>query len=187
MGWRNGRTPVVKGGAPLGHGLVEETARARGWHDDRRWAIACACAVFVMALLAEADTGDLNVPHTLVTCGVALVVLALLWPAQVVAGEGWLTVRSLLRTRRVRTDALAAVWLVGDLSACLVLRDVHGGRVELDPEVVVADPLLWHLLETGVHRSQERGSLRTGRRVLAGLGERVDGEAGAILRASGLT
>ena len=177
---------MVRGGRPHGHGLVHETAGARGWHSDRRWAVGCACAVFAMAMLAEWDTGDLSVLHTLATCGVALVVVALLWPAKVVAGEGWLSVRGVLRTRRVRTDALVGVWLIGDLASSLVLRDVHGGRAEIDPEVVVANPLLWHLLETGVHRSQESGTLQTGRRVLAGLGARVDDEAGAIFRASGL-
>ena len=186
MGRRHSQPPLVAGGRSSGPGTVRDTARAQGWRSDRRWAIGCACAAFVLAELAEWDTGDLSLLHTLLTCGIALVVLAMLWPAQVVAGEGWLTVRGPLRTRRVRTDALAGMWLIGDLACSLVLRDIHGGRAEIDAEVVVADPVLWHLLESGVHRSQERGTLRTGARVLTGLGRRVDGEARAILRASGL-
>ncbi|MBY8879998.1 hypothetical protein [Actinacidiphila acidipaludis] len=186
MGRRHSPPPVVGGDRSLGHGPVHETVRARGRRGDRRWAIGCACAVLAMAMAAEADTGELGVLHALATCAVALVVAALLWPAKVTAGEGWLSVRGVLRTRRVRTDALVAVLLVGEIAAGLVLRDVHGGHAEIDPEVVVADPLLWHLLDTGVRRSLERGTLRTGRRVVAGLGRRVDDEAGAILRASGM-
>ncbi|MFI1095458.1 hypothetical protein [Streptomyces sp. NPDC020917] len=186
MGRRHGQPPLVAGGRSFGPGTVRGTARARGLRGDRRWAIGCACAAFVLAQPAAWDSGEPGLAQTAFTCGIALVVLAVLWPAQVAAGEGWLVVRGPLRTRRVRTDALAGIWLVGDLASSLVLRDIHGGRAEVDAEAVVADPLLWHLLESGVHRSQERGTLRTGARVLTGLGRRVDGEARAILRASGL-
>lgn len=186
MARRHSGPPEVRGGRPTAHGLVRDTAHARGFRSDRRWAVGCAAAAFVLATLAEWDSGDVSATHSAVTLGAALGVLAMLWPAQVTAGEGWLTVRGLLRTRRVRTDALAGMWLIGDLASSLVLRDVHGCRVELDSETVVANPLLWHLLESGVHRSQQCGTLRTGARVLDGLGRRVDGEAAAILRASGL-
>ncbi|SEO81055.1 hypothetical protein [Actinacidiphila rubida] len=186
MGWRDSRLPEIEAGRPLAHGPVRDTAHARGFRSDRRWAVGCAGAAFALAMLAEADSGDLGAAYAAATLGAALVVLALLWPPRVTAGQGRLAVRGLLRTRTVRTDALAGMWLIGDLATSLVLRDVDGRRVELDSETVVANPLLWHLLEAGVHRSQERGTLRTGARVLDALAHRVDGEAAAILRASGL-
>lgn len=186
MGWPYGRPPAITGGRPDAHGPAHETVRARGFRDDRRWAAGCAAVALALAMTAEWDSGDVSWPHAVVTVALALLVAALLWPARVVAGEGWLTVRRPLRTRTVRTDALAGMYLIGDLATSLVLRDVHGRRVELDAEKVVSDPLLWHLLEAGVHRSQQRGTLQTGARVLHGLGERVDGEARAILHASGL-
>ncbi|MGW5256300.1 hypothetical protein ACWERW_25440 [Streptomyces sp. NPDC004012] len=74
------------------------------------------------------------------------------------------------------------------VSCHLVLRDVHGHRMQLDPRVLVANPLLWHLLDTGVRRSLERGTLRHGADVLERLGRRIDDEAmEAVLRASGLS
>ncbi|MFI2640780.1 hypothetical protein [Streptomyces sp. NPDC018610] len=72
-------------------------------------------------------------------------------------------------------------------SSHLVLRDAHGNRLELDPRILLANPLLWHELDTGVRRSLERGTLRQGADVLHRLGERIDDEtAQAVLRASGL-
>ncbi|GAU69183.1 hypothetical protein SSP35_11_00020 [Streptomyces sp. NBRC 110611] len=69
----------------------------------------------------------------------------------------------------------------------LVLRDVHGRWLELDRRVLEADPLVWHLLDAGVRRSLDRGTLRHGAYVLQELADRIDGhEARAVLKASGL-
>jgi hypothetical protein len=46
--------------------------------------------------------------------------------------------------------------------------------------------MLWHLLDTGIRRSEQRGTLRSEPEALAELRERVDGQARAILNASGL-
>jgi len=148
--------------------------------------VVCAGALLGLAMLLDWDSGGLTVPRAVLWAGLAIVVFAVLLPPRVVAGDGRLTVRGLVRTRRVRTDALVGAWQSGEFARCLVLRDVYGGRVELDPRILVANPLLWHLLDGGVRRSRERGTLRYGAQVLAGLGERVDEEAGAILRASGV-
>ncbi|GAA2922675.1 hypothetical protein GCM10020221_18500 [Streptomyces thioluteus] len=70
----------------------------------------------------------------------------------------------------------------------LVLRDVGGNRVELDPRVLRTNPLLWHQLDAGARRARERGLLREGAAVLeavGGAGGRRGGRGG-ILRASGL-
>jgi hypothetical protein len=88
----------------------------------------------------------------------------------------------------VHTDALAAVRQYEGVSSHLVLRDVHGHSLELDPRVLAANPLLWHELDTGVRRSLERGTLRHGADVLDRLGRRIDDEtAQAVLRESGLS
>ncbi|WP_181690414.1 hypothetical protein [Streptomyces sp. NBRC 110611] len=46
---------------------------------------------------------------------------------------------------------------------------------------------MWHLLDAGVRRSLDRGTLRHGAYVLQELADRIDGhEARAVLKASGL-
>ncbi len=113
--------------------------------------------------------------------------VAVLRPARVTAGDGWLASRGLLRERRVRTDLLTRVRHVDGVAPRIVLRDVGGGRVELDPRVLRANPLLWHQLDTGARRALDRGLLREGAAVLEALRQRVDGEgAREILRASGV-
>ncbi|WBO64817.1 hypothetical protein [Streptomyces camelliae] len=92
------------------------------------------------------------------------------------------------RRRLVRTDALTAVRQYDGPSTHPVLRDVHGNRLELDPRILAAEPLLRHELDTGVRRSLQRGTLCHGADVLDRLGHRIDGEtAPAVLRASGLS
>lgn len=115
-------------------------------------------------------------------------VLAVLLPPRVTAGPGWLAVRTPWRRHVVRTDALVAVRQYGTVCVHLVLCDTHGGRLELDPRVLAANPLIWHELDTGVHRSVERGTLRQGADILDRLGHRIDDETTrAVLRASGLS
>ncbi|CAM5241091.1 hypothetical protein [Streptomyces aurantiogriseus] len=112
--------------------------------------------------------------------------LVVLLPHRVTAGPGWLAVRGPLHRRAVRTDALTAVRQYTGVSAHLVLRDAHGHRLELDPRVLVDNPLLWHQLDTGVRRSLERGTLRQGADVLERLGHEIDDRiTRAVLKASG--
>lgn len=93
-----------------------------------------------------------------------------------------------LTTCRHRLSAAGTVWRYDDVSSHLVLRDGFGHRLELDPRVLTADPLLWHELDTGVRRSVERGTLLQGADVLNDLGHSIDDEtARAALRASGLS
>lgn len=85
------------------------------------------------------------------------------------------------------TDALVSVRRDGAIATRLVLRDAYGGSVALDPEILVANPLLWHRLDAGARRSRERGTLRYGVSTLWQLGERIDGgTARDVFRASGL-
>ncbi|KNB52972.1 hypothetical protein AC230_10230 [Streptomyces caatingaensis] len=183
--------------------MVRAGARARGtaarrpWHGalawDRGWrreARAAWCWGFALGgVLAGADLarGSLDGPRAACWTALAAALVAVLRPARITAGAGWLATRGLLRERRVRTDLLTRVRQVDGVAPRLVLCDVAGNRVELDPRVLRANPLLWHELDAGVRRARERGLLREGAAVLDALGERVDGEgARAVLRASGV-
>ncbi|UQA95497.1 hypothetical protein [Streptomyces halobius] len=117
----------------------------------------------------------------------ALVLFAVLYPSRVTADEHWLASRGLLRTRRVRTDLLVLVRRGDGVAPRLVLRDAVGGRVELDPKVLTANPVLWHRLDQGVRRSRGRGLLRCGAAPLQALADRIDHDgARAVFEASGL-
>ena len=141
-----------------------------------------------MTMLVDWDAGTLTPPRTLLWITLSAAVFAVLLPPRVTAGPGWLAVRGLGRRRLVRTDALVAIGQFSGASSHLVLRDTDGHRLELDPRILIADPLVWHELDTGMHRSLERGTLRQGTDVLRALGHRIDDEtAQAVLRASGLS
>lgn len=145
-------------------------------------------AFCAMALLVDWDAGSLTPLRALLWAALSAAVFAVLLPARVSAGPGWLAVRTPWRRHLVHTDALTVVRQYDGVSSHLVLRDVHGHRVELDPRILAANPLLWHELDTGVRRSLEHGTLRHGADVLDRLGHRIDDETlRAVLRASGLS
>lgn len=138
-------------------------------------------------MLLDWGAGALTPARAGLWTGLAALVFAVLLPPRVTAGEGWLAVRGLVHERRVRTDALVEVRQYEGISAHLLLRDVSGGWVELDPRVLAANPLLWHEVDSGARRSREHGTLRSGTDVLQRLGEGIDGPAAkAVFRASGL-
>ncbi|MFF7794022.1 hypothetical protein [Streptomyces sp. NPDC007991] len=119
--------------------------------------------------------------------GLALVLFLVLVPPRITAGEGWLRVRGPLGRRQVRTDRLVSVRTTGNAGQRLVLRDSLGGRVEFDPRVLIANPSLWHHLDTDARGSAPRGRLREGSAALDHLAHRVDRETTlAIFRISGL-
>ncbi|MFF7237003.1 hypothetical protein [Streptomyces collinus] len=160
----------------------------RHWRGSARLAVSCALLFCAMALLVDWDAGSVSPLRALLWVSLSTAVGAVLLPPWVSAGPGWLAVRTPWRRHIVRTDALTAVRQYDGPSSHLVLRDVHGHRLELDPRILAANPLLWHELDTGVRRSLERGTLRQGADVLDRLGHRIDDEAlKAVLRASGLS
>ncbi|MGX1565744.1 hypothetical protein [Streptomyces sp. NPDC055506] len=92
-----------------------------------------------------------------------------------------------MREQRVRTDLLVSVRCLDGVSQRLLLRDALGGRVEIDPEVLVRDPRLWFLLDEGAQESAADGLLLCGVTVLRSISRRVEREtAHAVFRASGL-
>lgn len=160
----------------------------RTWRGSARLAAGCALGFGGLTLLVDWDAGTLTPARALLWAAMAAAVLAMLLPARVTAGPGWMAARGPLRRRTVRTDSLVYVAQYGDVSAHLVLRDTAGNRLELDPNVLHANPLLWHELDTGVRRSLDRGTLRRGTEVLARLGHEIDDTTTlAVLKASGLT
>lgn len=160
----------------------------RHWRGSARLAVSCALLFCAMSLLVDWDAGSLTPLRALLWVAMSAAVCVVLLPQRVSAGPGWLAARTPWRRHLVHTDALAAVRQYEGVSSHLVLRDVHGHSVELDPRVLAANPLLWHELDTGVRRSLERGTLRQGADVLDRLGRRIDDEtAQAVLRESGLS
>ncbi|MFI1965169.1 hypothetical protein ACH429_13815 [Streptomyces pathocidini] len=173
----------------------EGAGRARGGAVARdrelageAWA-AGICAALLLAVLVFFDfsNGTLTPFRAVCWMAIALGVLAVLLPVRVTAGEGWLSVRGLVRERAVRTDQLVLVRRVDGMAPRLVLRDASGNRVEFDPKVLGANPLIWHLLDTGVRRSRQSGLLRGGTDPLRALSEEIDGRgARSVFDASGL-
>ncbi|UNO44184.1 hypothetical protein KGS77_24500 [Streptomyces sp. MST-110588] len=169
--------PPVRGGP----------ARDRRWAAELRSAIRCAAGLLVLMLLVDLTAGTLSALRAACWTALALVLFGALFPARVTAGPGWLACRGLLRERRVRTDLLVLVHRSDGVAPRIVLRDALGGRVELDPKVLTANPLLWHQLDTGARHSRASGLLRSGAAPLTTLAQHVD-RTGAreIFRASGL-
>ncbi|MEW1779528.1 hypothetical protein [Streptomyces sp. NPDC086777] len=160
----------------------------RHWRGSARLAVGCALVFCAMAFLVDWDAGSLTPLRALLWFTLSAAVCALLLPPRVSAGPGWLAVRTPWRRRIVHTDALTAVRQYDGVSSHLVLRDTFGNRLELDPRILAASPLLWHALDTGFRHSLDRGTLRLGADVMERLGHRIDGETvQAVLRASGLS
>ncbi|MGW0885104.1 hypothetical protein [Streptomyces sp. NPDC002671] len=160
---------------------------------DQRWArdagesVGCAGALLALLLLFDWGTGKLALWRCALWLFLALLLFLLLCPARVSAGQDWLSARRLLRERRVRTDLLVSVRCLGGVSQRLLLRDVFGTRVELDPEVLVRNPRLWHRLEEGARKSAADGLLLCGQTAVRRLSARVDREtAQAVFKVSGL-
>jgi hypothetical protein len=160
----------------------------RHWCGSARFAVSCASVFCAMSLLVAWDAGSLTPLRALLWIALSTAVFAVLLPNRVTAGPGWLVVRTPWRRLGVRTDALVTVRQHVGVSSHLVLQDAYGNQVELDPRVLAANPLIWHELDTGVHRSIAHGTLHQGTDVVEQLGHRIDSEtAQAVLRASGLS
>ncbi|MFF4836448.1 hypothetical protein [Streptomyces sp. NPDC001315] len=161
---------------------------------DRHWrkrawlAVACALVFCGLTFLVDWDAGTLTPARAVLWLAMAAAVLTVLLPQRVSAGPGWLAIRGPVRGHMVRTDALTDIRQYPGVSGHLVLRDTQGHRLELDPRVLVANPLLWHDLDTGARRSRERGTLWEGTEVLERLGREIDdATARAVLRESGIS
>ncbi|MCC9156346.1 hypothetical protein LZP81_16055 [Streptomyces parvulus] len=163
------------------------TAHDTRWAGDRRGAVRCAVALLAALQLLDLAAGTAAPARSVLWAALALLLFAVLCPPRVTAGRGWLAARGLLREHRVRTDRLVSVRCVDGVSQRLVLRDAFGGRVELDPATLVANPPLWYRLAEDTRLSVASGSLTRGGAALGRLAERVDREtARAVFEVSGL-
>ncbi|MFE7392962.1 hypothetical protein [Streptomyces sp. NPDC057582] len=160
-----------------------EVTYDRRWAGDLRSSIRCSAALLGLLLLVDWGADSLTIVRGTLWAGLAVLLFLVLYPARVTAGEGWLASRGLLREQRVRTDVLVSVrWLDG-ISQRLRLRDAFGGRVEINPEVLVNNPEvlvnnpdLWHRLDEDAHKSDACGSLTCGATALRQISKRIDRE-----------
>lgn len=153
-----------------------EVTYDRRWAGDLRSSIRCSAALLGLLLLVDWGADSLTIVRGTLWAGLAALLFVVLYPARVTAGEGWLASRGLLREQRVRTDVLVSVrWLDG-ISQRLRLRDAFGGRVEINPEVLVNNPDLWHRLDEDAHKSDACGSLTCGATALRQISKRIDRE-----------
>ncbi|MFD4510814.1 hypothetical protein [Streptomyces sp. NPDC058457] len=161
--------------------------------EDHRWSkdvyasARCAGALLALLLLIDCGSGTLTWWRGTLWTTLALLLFGALYPARVRAGDGWLTSRRLLRTRRVRTDLLVSVRRLDGISPRLLLRDAFGDRLEIDPQVFVANPDLWLRVDEGARKAAAAGTLTCGSTALGRLSEQVERESAlAVFKASGL-
>ncbi|MFF4099468.1 hypothetical protein [Streptomyces sp. NPDC001903] len=141
-----------------GPNLVED----RNWAGDARAAAGIAVLFPGLLLAVDAAAGCTQWQRVLLWTALGLTLLAVLWPTRVRATPGTLMTRGLLRRRRVRTDRLVSVAWHDGVAQRLVLEDLDGNRLEVDPRVFAANPALWHLFHQGVGVSLSLGTLTEG-------------------------
>lgn len=107
-------------------GTPGATAGDRHWRGDARYAVRCALLFYGLAIVLDAGAGTLTLYRAGLWTVLAALVLAVVLPPRVRAGEGWLAVRGVLHERRVRIDALTEVRQYEGIPAHLLLRDVDG-------------------------------------------------------------
>ncbi|MDX2681652.1 hypothetical protein [Streptomyces soliscabiei] len=167
--------------------LPGKQIRDRHWAADMRSAIRCTSAFLGLLLLADAAAGTFTALRAVLWSGLALLLFLVLMPTRVTAGEGWLAVRTLSGTRRVRTDRLVSVRTTGRAGQRLMLRDALGGGVEFDTQALVANPALWHRLDADARVSTARGHTARHLAALSALATRIDREtAWTVFKVSGL-
>ncbi|MDT9701388.1 hypothetical protein [Streptomyces sp. P17] len=169
--------------APLRAPVVHD----RHWAPDVLDSVRCSAVLLGLLLLVDLAAETFTAWRGFLWLALAALLLAVLYPARVTAGEGWLESRRLLRTQRVRTDLLVSVRCLDGVAQRLVLRDAFGDRVEIDPGVLIDNPDLWLRLAEDARRSVRGGSLLCGTTALRRITERVDREtARAVFKVSGL-
>ncbi|MEV6766697.1 hypothetical protein AB0N16_39955 [Streptomyces sp. NPDC051105] len=169
------------------HGEEARPAEDHRWSKDVYASARCAGVLLALLLLIDWGAGTVSWWRGTLWTTVALLLFAALSPARVRAGDGWLTSRRLLRTRRVRTDLLVSVRCLDGISPRLLLRDSSGDRLRIDPQVLIDNPGLWRYVDEGARRSAAAGTLLCGATALSRLAERVEHEnALGVFKASGL-
>lgn len=172
---------------PPGGAISAEVAYDRRWAGDLRSTILCSAAILSLLLLIDWGVGRLTLVRGGLWVGLGVLLFLVLFPPRVTAGKGWLASRGLLRGRRVRTDLLVSVRVLDGISQRLRLRDVLGNQVEIDPQVLLNNPALWHHLERDALQSAACGSLTCGETALRRISQRIDRETAlTVFKVSGL-
>ena len=161
-------------------------AHDRGWPARLRTAYAIASTAVGVTVLLDGLDGTMTLARTLLWVGLGVLLFAVLLPSRTTAGDGWLAVRGLLHTHRVRTDHLVSARADGTFDRRILLRDSFGARAAVDPRVLVANPFLWHRLDAGARQARAAGLLPAGT-ALRDLAERIDtAESRTLLTSAGL-
>ncbi|WP_432166672.1 hypothetical protein [Streptomyces sp. bgisy031] len=159
----------------------------RHWAKDLRSAMRCSAVILCLLLLIDWWADSFTAARAALWVALAVLLFVILCPARVTAGEGWLASRGLVRERRVRTDALVSVRCLGGVSQRLRLRDTSGARLEINPQVLLHNPELWHRFAEDADESAARGHLTCGATALRRMSERIDREtAQTVFKVSGL-
>ncbi|MFH7597889.1 hypothetical protein WDV06_22685 [Streptomyces racemochromogenes] len=157
------------------------------WAAEMRSAVGVASLLCTALFCVDAASGRLDVTRGALWTGLAFLVFAIMLPHRVSVRPGLLSARRMLGTDTVRTDSLVSVRWSDGVSQRLILRDAQGGRVEIDPAVLVRNPAVWHLLDTDSRTSIRRGTLREGAAALRELARRIDREtARTVFKVSGM-
>ncbi|MGW3956284.1 hypothetical protein ACWEKM_36490 [Streptomyces sp. NPDC004752] len=146
------------------------------WTRELRSAVRCAGLLLGLLLLVDRAAGQITPWRAGLWFALAALLFVVLCPDRVSASGNRLAVRRLLGGHRVRTDLLVSVRCLDGVSQRLVLRDSLGGRVEIDPEVLVRHPQLWFRLDEGARKAAADGLLLCGQTALRRLSVRVERE-----------
>ncbi|MCX5380842.1 hypothetical protein [Streptomyces sp. NBC_00091] len=157
------------------------------WAGERRSALGVASLLLAALFTMDAGLGELDVARVLLWTGLACLVFVILLPPRVCVRPGLLSVRRVFRADSVRTDSLVSVQWSDGVAQRVVLRDAQGGRVEIDPAVLVRNPPMWRRLDADSRTSITHGTLRHGATALRELADRIDREtAHTVFKVSGL-
>ncbi|MEU0436000.1 hypothetical protein ABZ153_31030 [Streptomyces sp. NPDC006290] len=152
-----------------------------------RSAIACTSTFLGLLLLVDAAAGTFTPARVALWSGLALLLFLVLFRRESLrAKAGWSYAHPCALAGCARTASLPHT--LGSASRRLVLRDSLGGRAELDPQALVANPQLWHRVGTDIRVAAAQGHLRQPPAALSELSEQIDREtAWAAFEISGLT
>ncbi|WP_406186345.1 hypothetical protein [Streptomyces sp. NBC_01006] len=157
------------------------------WAAERRTAIRAASLLLTTLLVVDTGVGHLSFPRAALWSGLAALFFLILLPPRVFARPGVLTVRGVLVEHSVRTDSLVSVHWFDGVAQRMVLRDVEGSVVEIDPTVLARNPALWRRFDADALASLRSGTLACGATALRQLAERIDREtARTVFKVSGL-
>ncbi|MFC7303967.1 hypothetical protein ACFQVC_07030 [Streptomyces monticola] len=146
MAQRSRRATTRRGRCPP---VAALTTHNRYWARELRGATGCGVLFVAALLLLDWAVGDFTALRACLWTGLGALLFAVLAPARISAGPDVCESRGLFRTRQVCTACLVPVQVSPPgISQRLVLRDLHGRRLEIDPRVLVAQ--LWRIDRYGL-------------------------------------